>query len=171
MIAYELSKNAQDNFEKFINQFQPETKTHIERILNKLYRQNLSLSFKETCSYERLLPNYAHTRTHTHAHTHTHTHIYIYIYIYIDCKQAISKYALRAAVSSYQPCLPKFYLFHIYIYIYSKFLKPLIKKNWHYTLKRSLVEATILKSIWRRCILLLTRWFIIPWSRFVNPAH
>ena len=56
---------------KFIYQFQPETKTLIrklERILNKLYRQNLSLSFNEI---------------HTHTHTHTHTHIYIYIYIHI----------------------------------------------------------------------------------------
>ena len=52
-----------DNFGKFIQQFQPETKTFIrklERILIKLYRQNLSLLFNETCLY-----------------------IYIYIYIYI----------------------------------------------------------------------------------------
>ena len=52
-----------DNFGKFINQFQLETKTptrKLERILHKLYRQNLSLLFNETCLY-----------------------IYIYIYIYI----------------------------------------------------------------------------------------
>ena len=46
MMAYERSESAQDNFEKFIYQFQPETKTII---LNKLYRQNLSLLFNETC--------------------------------------------------------------------------------------------------------------------------
>ena len=63
---------------KFIHQFQPETKTLIrklERMLIKLYRQNVSLLFNQTCLNERLLPNYT--------HTHTHTHIYIYIYIYI----------------------------------------------------------------------------------------
>ena len=76
MMAYEAAESAQDNFGKFIYQFQPETKTLIrklERILNELYRQNVSLLFNETCLNERLLPN----------HTHTHTHIYIYIYIYI----------------------------------------------------------------------------------------
>ena len=39
MIAYEGSASAVDNFEKFIYQFQPETKTLIrklERILNEL---------------------------------------------------------------------------------------------------------------------------------------
>ena len=43
MVANERSKSAQDNFGKFIYQFQPETKTLIrklERILNELYRQN-----------------------------------------------------------------------------------------------------------------------------------
>ena len=40
----------------------------IPRILIKLYRQNLSLLFNETCLNERLLPNY----------THTHTYIYIF---------------------------------------------------------------------------------------------
>ena len=63
MMAYERSESAPENFGKFINQFQPETKTLIrklERILIKLYRQNLSLLFNET---------------------HTH-YIYIYIYIY-----------------------------------------------------------------------------------------
>ena len=46
MIAYERSESARDNFGKFIHQFQPETKTLIkklERILIKLYRQNLLL--------------------------------------------------------------------------------------------------------------------------------
>ena len=45
MMAYEGSESARENFGKFIYQFQPETKTLIkklERILNKLYRQNLS---------------------------------------------------------------------------------------------------------------------------------
>ena len=52
MKAYEGSKSAWDNFGKFIYQFQPETKTLIrklEKILNKLYRQNLPLLYNETC--------------------------------------------------------------------------------------------------------------------------
>ena len=51
MMAYEGSESTQDNFGKFIYQFQPETKTLIrklERILNKLYRQNVSSLFNET---------------------------------------------------------------------------------------------------------------------------
>ena len=56
MMAYEGFKSARDNFGNFIYQFQPETKTLIirkhERILNKLYRQNLSLLFNETCLNE-----------------------------------------------------------------------------------------------------------------------
>ena len=82
-MAYEKSESARENFSKFIYQFQPKTKTLIrklERILIKLYRQNVSLSFNQTCINERLLPNYTHT--HTRTHTHTHTYIYIYIYIY-----------------------------------------------------------------------------------------
>ena len=74
-MAYERSESAQDNFGKFINQFQRETKTlvgKLKSILIKLYRQNVLLLFNQTCLNERLLPN----------HTHTHTHIYIYIYIY-----------------------------------------------------------------------------------------
>ena len=42
MMAYKRSENSQDNFGKFIHQFQPETKTlirKIERILIKLYWQ------------------------------------------------------------------------------------------------------------------------------------
>ena len=61
MMAYEGSESARDKFRKFIYQFQHETKTLIrklERILNKLYRQNLSLLFNETCLNEQLLPNY-----------------------------------------------------------------------------------------------------------------
>ena len=61
MMAYEGFESAWDNFGKFIHQFQPETKTllrKLERILNKLYKQNLSLLFNET-------------------------RLYIYIYIYI----------------------------------------------------------------------------------------
>ena len=66
MIAYEGSESARDNFGKFIYQLQSETKTFIrklERILNKLYRQNFSLLFNKTCLNERLLPNYTHTHT------------------------------------------------------------------------------------------------------------
>ena len=70
MMAYEGFESARDNFGKFIYLFQPEIKTLIrklERILNQLYRQNLTLLFN----------------THTHTHTHTHIYIYIFIYIYI----------------------------------------------------------------------------------------
>ena len=71
-MAYERHESARNNFGKFIYQFQPKTKTlvrKLERILIKSYRQNVSLSFNQTCLNEGLLPN----------HTHTHTHIYIYI--------------------------------------------------------------------------------------------
>ena len=53
-MAYERSENAWDNFGKFIHQFQPETKTLIwklERILIKLYWQNVSLLFNQTCLF------------------------------------------------------------------------------------------------------------------------
>ena len=53
-MAYEGSKSARDNFGKFIQQFQPETKTLIrklERIVTKLYRKNVSLLFNETSIY------------------------------------------------------------------------------------------------------------------------
>ena len=76
MMANEVFESARDNFGKFIHQFQPETKTLIrklERILIKLYWQNVSLLFNQTCLNEWLQPNY------THTHTHTHTHIYVCI--------------------------------------------------------------------------------------------
>ena len=63
MMANEGSESALDNFGKFISQFQPETKTLIrkpERILDKLYRQNLSSLFNERYIY-----------------------VYIYVYIYL----------------------------------------------------------------------------------------
>ena len=63
MMAYEKSKSSWDNLGKSIPQFQPETKTLIrklERNLIKLYRQNVSLLFNQTCLNERLLPNYTH---------------------------------------------------------------------------------------------------------------
>ena len=69
------SESAWNSFGKFIHQFQPETKTltrKLEQILIKLYKQNVSLLFNQTCLNEILLLN----------HTHTHTYIYIYIYIY-----------------------------------------------------------------------------------------
>ena len=86
MMAFERFESARDNLGKYIYQFQSETKTLIrklERILNKLYRQNLSLLFNEICLNERLLPN------HIHTHTHTHTHIRIYIYIYMEVNNII----------------------------------------------------------------------------------
>ena len=70
-MANERSKSIRDNFGKFVNQFQPKTKTLVrkpERILIKLYRQDVLLSFNQT---------------------HTHTHIYIYIYIYISDLEGI----------------------------------------------------------------------------------
>ena len=79
MMAYEGFQSARNNFGKFIYQFHPETKTLIrklERILNKLFWQNLSLLFNETCLNKWLLSN----------HTHTPIYIYIYIYIYINGK-------------------------------------------------------------------------------------
>ena len=45
MMAYEKSESAQENFGKFIHQFQSDTKTlikNLERILIKLYRQYMS---------------------------------------------------------------------------------------------------------------------------------
>ena len=78
-MAYERSESARDNFSKFIHQLQPETNTLIrklEMILIKLYRQNVSLLFNQTCLSERILPNY------THTHTHTHTHIYMCVCVY-----------------------------------------------------------------------------------------
>ena len=48
-MAYERSESAQDNFGKFIHQFQPELIRKLERVLNKLYRQNLSSLFNQTC--------------------------------------------------------------------------------------------------------------------------
>ena len=51
-MAYERSESVWDNFGKFIKQSQPETKTFIrklERLLIKLYRQNVSLLFNQTC--------------------------------------------------------------------------------------------------------------------------
>ena len=49
----------------------------LERILIKLYRQNVSLLLNQTYVNERQQPNY------THTHTHTYIYIYIYIYVYI----------------------------------------------------------------------------------------
>ena len=52
MMACERFENTQDNLGKFIHQFQPEAKTlirNLERILIKLYKQNVSLLFNQTC--------------------------------------------------------------------------------------------------------------------------
>ena len=64
MMAYVGPENTRDNFDELIYQFQPKTKKLVrkfERILIKLYRQNVSLLFNQTCLNEGLLP------THTHA--------------------------------------------------------------------------------------------------------
>ena len=61
------------NFGKFIHQFQPETKTLIkklERILIKLYRQNVSFLFDQTWLNERLLPKYTYFKIHDPAVHH-----------------------------------------------------------------------------------------------------
>ena len=71
MMAYERPKSAWNNFSKFIKQLQAKTKTlvrKLERILIKLNRQNVPLSFNQTCLNEGLLPNYTHTQTHTHTY-------------------------------------------------------------------------------------------------------
>ena len=59
-------KSTQDNFGKFIHQFRPDIKTLIrklEGILIKLYGQDESLLFNQTCLNETLQPNYTHTHT------------------------------------------------------------------------------------------------------------
>ena len=49
MMAYEKFESARDNFCKFINQLLPKNRntliSKLERILTKLYRQNVSLLF------------------------------------------------------------------------------------------------------------------------------
>ena len=80
MMAYERFESAQDNFGKFVHHFQPETKK-LEKILIKLYKQNLL--FNQTWINERLLPTYK------LSHTHTHIYIYIYIYIYIELGKVV----------------------------------------------------------------------------------
>ena len=58
---------------------QPETKTLIsklERVLIKLYRQNVSLLFNQTCLNERLLANYTYLKIYDPAaHPDTDTQI------------------------------------------------------------------------------------------------
>ena len=61
-----ISVNSSTNFNR-----KPRLIRKLERILIKLYRQNVSLLFNQICLNERLLFNP------THTHTHTHTHIYI----------------------------------------------------------------------------------------------
>ena len=74
MMACEGSTSAwEEKFGEFIYQFKPEMRTlvkKLERILIKLYRQHVSISFNQTCLNEGMQPNY--------------TQIYIYIYIYME---------------------------------------------------------------------------------------
>ena len=64
-----------------------------KKSLIKLYRQNVSLLFNQTCLNERLLPNCTHTHTHTHTHIYIYIYIiYIYIYIYIYIPKMIFIY-------------------------------------------------------------------------------
>ncbi len=61
MMTNEGSESTRDNFGKFIYQFPPETKTlvrKLERILNKLYRQNWYLSsFELSTVFDGEVPN------------------------------------------------------------------------------------------------------------------
>ena len=114
MMVYERSESARDNFGKFIDQFQPETKILIrklERILIKFYWQNLSLLFNQTYLNEKLLPN-----NNTHTHTQRHTYINIYIYKIIETKLLLSFNVtiINNMISFVQT------IFGIYIYIYTK---------------------------------------------------
>ena len=87
MMACERFESAWDNFGKFIHRFQPETKILIrklERILIKLYRQNVSLLFNQTCLNEGLLPNYTHT--------------YIYIHINMCVCVCVSSFKLNLEI-------------------------------------------------------------------------
>ena len=75
MMAYERSESAWTIFANSSTNSNLEPKALIrklERILIKLYQQNVSLLFNQTYLNERLLPNYA----------HTHTYIYIYIVLF-----------------------------------------------------------------------------------------
>ena len=74
-MAYERFESAQEKFDKFIHQFQPETKTlfaKLKRILMKLYKQNVSCLFNQTCLNEKLVPNKTHTQIYTCIHTVNH---------------------------------------------------------------------------------------------------
>ena len=86
-MAYERSERARNIFGKLIHQFQPKTKTLIrklERILIKLYRQNVSLLLSQTCVNERLLPNFTHTHTYIYIRVYAlYIHAYIQVYAYI----------------------------------------------------------------------------------------
>ena len=91
MMAYQGSESAWDNFGKFIYQYQPETKTLIrklERILNKLYRQNLSLLFNKTSLNEQLLPNYTYFKIYIYIYIYIHTHTHAHV-IYSEMNQSL----------------------------------------------------------------------------------
>ena len=67
MKVYEESESDWENFGEFINPLQHDTCQEVVKDPEKLYKQQMSLLFNQTCSNEGLLANY----------------IYIYIYIYI----------------------------------------------------------------------------------------
>ena len=80
-MADERPKSARHNTGKSIHQFQPETKTlsrKSERILIKLYRQNVLLLFNKTC-------------------------LYIYIYIYIYKQLSINIHGYQEKRKKYPP--------------------------------------------------------------------
>ena len=129
MMASERSKSTWDNFGKFISQFQPKTKTlvrKLERILMKLYRQNVSLSFDQTCLNERLQPN--------------HTHIYyMVVSVTLDFMlyTFISYQLTKCASDNHKP------LQYIYICMYKE-LKSLCTLNNTYKLNIIQTFAAIL---------------------------
>ena len=88
MMVCKGSQIARENFGKFIYQLQPKTETllrKVERILIRLYRQNVALLFNQTCLNEGLLCNYIYIYIYMCVCVCV---IYIYIYInYMDIEE------------------------------------------------------------------------------------
>ena len=78
-MAYEKSKSAQDNFGKFIYQFQPKIKTVIRKIkLNKTCTQNVSLLFNQICLY-------------IYIYTYIYECVYVCMYVYVCVCVCVSR--------------------------------------------------------------------------------
>ena len=109
MMAYEISESAQDNFGKFPHQFQPKTKTLIrklERILIKLYRQNVSLSFNQTCLNKKVLLEYTLSLS-------LSLSLYIYIYICVCVCVCVRGFANRYTIELNDLTI-NYYLFYLF---------------------------------------------------------